>query len=139
MRIPIEAWRARHEKCKLRIVMIPGRSGNPGGVRLPEDRRQSSGNAFYVMTYSEVDFEGRGKRKRKTPTRYEGTIEVVVVENGAVEMEKRGKDKDNEDATKSGIKRVRRSTNNMTSEVEKQEAEKSEVEQDEVKSVKSRG
>ena len=41
------------------------------------DRRQSSGNAFYVMTYAEVDFEGRGKRKRKTPTRYEGTIEVV--------------------------------------------------------------
>ena len=47
------------------------------------------------MTYSEVGFEGRGKRKRKTPTRYEGTIEVVVMENGAVEMDevkKRGKD-----------------------------------------------
>ena len=89
------------------------------------------------MTYSEVEFEGRGKRKRKTPTRYEGTIEVVVVETGAVEMEKRGQDI--EDATMSGFKRVRRSTNNMTSEVEKQEAEKSKIEQDEVKSVKSRG
>ena len=49
------------------------------------------------MTDSEVDFEGRGKRKKQTPKRYEGTIEMMVVENGAVEIgevKKKGKEKE---------------------------------------------
>ena len=39
------------------------------------------------MADSEVEFEGRGKRKKQTPKKYEGAIEMVAVaENGAVEM-----------------------------------------------------